>query len=182
MGRLSVRGISYILAGAALVPLLVVGAWAVTDVIVHETGDAEFCGGCHAMQPMVTSFREDVHGGAGTQGVEAACTDCHTPHDNPLNYLWSKTRFGVHSVWAQLTYDIDKIDWEAKREERERLVFDSGCLTCHGSLERASDGDAVMYTAHRPYFLGTTTRQCVTCHQNVGHANLSEHLNRVFGT
>ncbi len=182
MRRSAVRGLSYTLAGTVLVSILVIGSWAATDFVVHETGDAEFCAGCHAMQPMVASFREDVHGGAGPAGIQAACTDCHTSHDNPVEHLWSKTRFGAHSLWAQLTYDIEEIAWEAKREERERLVFDSGCLTCHGGLERASERNAVMFTAHRSYFLGTTSRQCVACHQHVGHRNLSAHLDRFFGT
>ncbi|MEQ8516443.1 MAG: NapC/NirT family cytochrome c [Chromatocurvus sp.] len=172
--------IKHILAAAVILPILVIGAWAVTDVIVHETGDAGFCGTCHAMRPMVAAYREDIHGGAGDQGLRAACTDCHTPHDNPINHLWSKARFGAHSLWAQLTYDIDKIDWEAKRDERERLVFDSGCLQCHSDLERASDQNPRTFVAHRPYFLGSTRKQCVTCHAHVGHKNLSAHLNRFF--
>jgi cytochrome c-type protein NapC len=175
------RWIKYLIAAAIIVPLFVVGSWAVTDVVMHETGDAEFCSTCHAMRPMVDAYREDVHGGAGEHGIQAACTDCHASHDNPIAYLWSKTRGGTHSLWAQLTYDIDEIDWEAKREERERLVHDSGCLKCHSDLERASEKDRSTFIAHRAYFQGRTQKQCVTCHQRVGHANLSAHLDRYFG-
>lgn len=175
------RWIKYAIVAAILIPIFVIGSWAITDVVVHETGDAEFCSTCHAMRPMVAAYREDVHGGAGDKGIQAACTDCHAPHDNPLNYMWAKARFGTHSLWAQLTYDIDEIDWEAKREERERLVFDSGCLKCHSDLERASEGNPSSFIAHRAYFQGETERQCVTCHAHVGHENLSAHLDRFFG-
>ncbi|MFN2289184.1 MAG: cytochrome c3 family protein [Chromatocurvus sp.] len=172
--------IKYVLVAAVIVPIFVVGSWAVTEVVVHKTGDAAFCSTCHAMRPMVAAYREDIHGGAGDEGIQAACTDCHTSHDNPINHLWSKTRFGAHSLWAQLTYDIDEIDWDVKREERERLVFDSGCLQCHSDLERASERNPRIFVAHRPYFQGSTSKQCVTCHEHVGHENLTAHLEQYF--
>jgi len=178
---LFMRWIKYFVAAAIIIPVFAIGSWAVTDVVMHETGDEAFCRTCHAMRPMADAYREDVHGGAGEQGIQALCTDCHAPHDNPLNHVWAKMRFGTHSIWAQLTYDLDEIDWEAKREERERLVFDSGCLHCHSDLERASKKDSSTFIAHRPYFQGRTSKQCVTCHERVGHKNLSAHLERYFG-
>ena len=174
------RWMKYIIGAAIIIPVVVVGSWSVTETIVHETGDAEFCSTCHAMRPMVAAYREDVHGGAGDQGIRAACTDCHVPHDNPLNLVTTKMRLGAHSLWAQMTYDISSIDWEAKREERERLVFDSGCLQCHSDLERASEGDSSRFVAHRPYFQRQTGKKCVTCHERVGHRNLSAHLDNYF--
>jgi cytochrome c-type protein NapC len=32
------------------------------------------------------------------------------------------------------------------------------------------------FVAHKPYFLGETSKQCVSCHEHVGHKNLSDHL------
>jgi len=157
-------------------PLVVIASWAITDIMVHETGHAEFCGTCHTMAPMIAAYRDDVHGGASDHGVVADCAQCHAPHNNPVNYLWAKTRFGAHDLWATLTYDLDAIDWEAKRRHSERFVFDSGCLSCHKALESASESDHRTFVAHRPYFQGTTSKQCVTCHSRVGHRNLSAHL------
>jgi cytochrome c-type protein NapC len=128
------------------------------------------------MTPIVVSYRQDIHGGAGERGVQAKCTQCHIPHDNAVNYMFMKARFGMHDAWAQLTYDLDAIDWQAKREHSESYVFDSGCLECHSDLERASESSAVSFVADRPYFLGTTGSRCVTCHDRVGHKNLSAHL------
>jgi cytochrome c-type protein NapC len=90
--------------------------------------------------------------------------------------MYMKARFGMHDAWAQLTYDLDAIDWQAKRAHREDFVFDSGCLECHQDLERASEQSAKSFVAHKPYFLGTVEARCVTCHENVGHKNLSTHL------
>ncbi len=144
--------------------------------MVQGTSGAEFCGRCHTMAPMVASYRQDIHGGAGNSGVQAKCTQCHVPHTSNANHMIMKARFGVRDVWAQLTYDLDAIDWQAKREHREDYVFDSGCLGCHSNLEQASESSAVSFVAHRPYFLGTTESKCVTCHNRVGHRNLSDHL------
>ncbi len=157
-------------------PTLVVASWVITDTIVHETSGAEFCGSCHTMTPMVDSYREDVHGGAGPRGVQAKCTQCHIPHDNAINYMFMKTRFGIHDAWAQLTYDLDAIDWQEKRAHSENFVFDSGCLECHSDLERSSESSSVSFVAHRPYFLGQIDDKCVTCHSRVGHNDLSSHL------
>ena len=92
------------------VPTIVLASWVVTDSIVHATSDEAFCGGCHTMTPMVMAYREDVHGGAGTTGVQAKCVGCHVPHKKAVNYMWMKTRLGMHDAWAQMTYDLEAID------------------------------------------------------------------------
>ncbi|MGI9203260.1 MAG: NapC/NirT family cytochrome c, partial [Woeseiaceae bacterium] len=97
-------------------------------------------------------------------------------HNNTVNYMFMKARFGMHDAWAQLTYDLDAIDWQAKREHSENFVFDSGCLSCHAELERASESSAKSFVAHRPYFLGTIESKCVSCHNRVGHKDLTDHL------
>ena len=162
-----------------LVPTLVFASWVITETMVEQTGGEPFCGSCHTMSPMVAAYRGDVHGGAGEQGVKAKCTQCHIPHDNPVTYMITKTRFGIHDAWAQLTYDLDSIDWQAKRAHSEDYVFDSGCLQCHKDLQRASESSTVSFVAHRPYFLGSIDSKCVTCHERVGHENLSERLTKV---
>ena len=159
-----------------LAAFFAVTSWAVTDTVMTSTSDVEFCGSCHTMTPLVASYREDVHGGAGAEGVRAKCTQCHLPHDNSVSYMIAKTRFGMHDAWAQTFYDLEKIDWEAKRSHSEDYVFDSGCMQCHKDLERASEADPKSFVAHRPYFLGTIESQCVTCHSRVGHKDLSAHL------
>ena len=173
---ISPRHLKIGLVALILGPTILLASWIVTDTIVHATSDEAFCGGCHTMTPMVTSYREDLHGGAGERGVRAKCSQCHVPHDNAINYIITKTRFGLHDAWAQLTYDLDAIDWQAKREHRETFVFDSACLECHADLQRASEASAKSFVAHRPYFLGTVESRCATCHERVGHKQLSTHL------
>ena len=159
-----------------LLPTIVLASWVVTESIVQGTSGEEFCGGCHTMTPMIASYREDIHGGAGDSGVQAKCTACHIPHNNTVNYMFMKARYGMHDAWAQLTYDLDAIDWQAKRAHSEDYVYDSGCLKCHANLQGASESSAVSFVAHRPYFLGTVKSKCVTCHNRVGHKDLGAHL------
>jgi len=165
-----------LIALAVLVPATVLASWMVTETLVEGTSGVAFCGACHTMDPMVTSFRKDVHGGAGGQGVQAKCSQCHIPHDNLFNYMLTKTRFGLHDAWAQLTYDTGAIDWHAKRASREHFVFDSGCMQCHKELQRATESSPKSFVAHRPYFLGVIEKKCVSCHPGVGHRALASHL------
>jgi cytochrome c-type protein NapC len=32
------------------------------------------------------------------------------------------------------------------------------------------------FNGHRAYFSGNTDKHCVSCHENVGHKNLGDHL------
>jgi cytochrome c-type protein NapC len=153
------------------VPVCVTASWMLTQSVLQATSDADFCTTCHTMEPFAQSFRADVHGGSNPDGLAAQCTDCHLRHDSLAAYLWTKTRFGIHDIWAQLTYDLDAIDWQAGLAERARYVFDSGCLKCHGELEDVR-GNQRAFIAHRPYFLGEIERKCVGCHPHVGHKNL----------
>ena len=160
-----------------VVPAVVVASWAFTDTAIALTSGEEFCASCHTMEPMAKAYRQDVHGGASVIGVRAQCVDCHLPHEGAFRYLLAKARIGLHDVWAQLTYDLDAIDWQAKRSHRAHFVYDTGCLHCHAELERASDASSKAFIAHRPYFRRTAgDLKCVNCHEHVGHRDLGNYL------
>ncbi len=162
----------YILGGLAAVSLLVVVAWMVMETGVEVTSHADFCATCHAMEPMVASYRQSVHGGNNPRGVMAACTDCHTSHENVFDFFVAKARSGTHDIWVTLTTDEMARDWQAKREQRDTFVYDSGCLTCHRNLEKVTAGKGV----HAKYFAGLIDRHCVDCHPGVGHEGLNHYL------
>jgi cytochrome c-type protein NapC len=145
-------------------------------IMVHHTSDKHFCGVCHTMSPMIDAYKQDVHGGANNKGIEVKCVDCHLPHDNMTNYLLTKMQTGLHDIWAEFTYDKNKIDWAEKRHHREELVYDSACLACHTNLKEATMSNFKAFNGHRAYFAGTTDKKCVSCHKNVGHKNLGDHL------
>ncbi len=150
--------------------------WGVVESVIQRTSGVEFCAGCHSMQPMAAAYQEDVHGGANPDGIRVPCADCHLPHESSFGYLVAKIQLGAHDLWVELTRDTDRIDWLAMRAHRERFVHDSGCLSCHSDLERATSANPRAFVAHKPYFLGQTEKLCVSCHQSVGHAELERHL------
>lgn len=169
----------FIIVGVGLVIALVVlpfMSWIVTDESLTATSDAKFCVNCHSMEPFEAAHDADVHGGKNAHGVRATCADCHLPHDNSFNYLYTKARTGVHDLYVETFGDVENIDWQAKRAHRESYTYDSGCLTCHTNLEEATMASNKALIAHKPYFLGETEDKCVSCHENVGHHNLSEFI------
>ncbi|NKQ36072.1 MAG: cytochrome C [Chloroflexi bacterium] len=151
-------------------------SWLITDESITATSDAQFCVTCHSMGPFEKSHTADVHGGANDHGIRATCAQCHLPHDNSFNYLYTKAETGIHDLWVENFGDPENIDWAAKHEYREEFVYDSGCLTCHTNLEKATMASNKALIAHKPYFLGTTDDKCVTCHENVGHTDLNKYL------
>jgi cytochrome c-type protein NapC len=153
-------------------------SWIITDEGITATSDAKFCVNCHSMKPFEASHNADVHGGKNAHGVRATCARCHLPHDSSFNYLYTKARTGLHDLWVETFADVENIDWESKRSYREEYTYDSGCLTCHTNLEEATLATNKAFVAHRDYFLGVTTDKCTTCHEHVGHANLSEYIAR----
>ncbi len=164
-----------IAAAVILLPLGITASWMLMQSALAATSGAAFCTACHTMEPFARTFHADVHGGSNPRGLAAQCTDCHLRHDHLAAYLWTKARFGIHDIWAQLTYDLDAIDWQAGLAQRESYVFDSGCLQCHRNLSDAR-GNNPAFIAHRPYFLGEIERTCVSCHPHVGHHELAAAL------
>jgi len=162
-------------------PLITVGIWVGAEHLFRATSGEAFCASCHTMQPFAATYRRDVHGGQNPLGIAAQCTDCHLPHSSPERYLVAKARFGLHDAWAEMTYDLEAIDWQAHRAERERYVFDSGCLQCHSALAEVR-GNSRGFVAHRPYFLDETAKQCVSCHPHVGHRDLTTAIDTMTAT
>ena len=130
------------------------------------------------MQPMVKAFKDDIHGGNNRVGFRATCTDCHLPHDGVTNYMFQKSLTGMHDIWVETFDDTKKINWQAKRNHRKHFVYDSGCLRCHKNLKDATASNQKAFIAHKSYFMKKEELglNCVSCHENVGHKNLSEYL------
>ncbi|MBN2695473.1 NapC/NirT family cytochrome c [bacterium] len=145
-------------------------------IMVEETSDESFCGSCHTMKPMVESFLQSKHGGNNKLGIKAKCVDCHLPHNNLLNYLFRKGTTGFHDVWAQMFYS--NFEWEKNRDNREKYVYDSGCLKCHKNIEHVRFGNLKSFIAHKAYFLTPEKYSCVMCHKNVGHKDLGLYLKK----
>ncbi|MGL5948048.1 MAG: cytochrome c3 family protein [Aeromonas sp.] len=172
-----------LIAGAVFAAALaIVGL--ITAEIVHRTGGEAFCGSCHVMTPMVKTYQADIHGGNNRVGFKAECADCHLPHDNMANYMLEKTKAGLNDVFKVVFTDTDKIDWIARRDERKRYVYDSGCLSCHeGILSKTEARNPKSLEMHQHYqsqVAAGKDLQCVSCHATIGHADsLRSELNQI---
>lgn len=160
------------LGGTLLFFVVVIASWMMMETGVEVTSRPNFCVSCHAMEPMVKSYHDSVHGGQNDRGIQAACTDCHVSHENVFAHFAGKAQSGTHDAWVTLTRNEATLDWQAKREEHNEYVYDSGCLTCHQNLEAVAGGNSY----HRGYFEGSEGLQCVDCHAGVGHENLNMYL------
>lgn len=170
-----VGGIIALFVGGFILPF---ASWLVADEFIAATSEHEFCVSCHSMQPMKAAYLQDIHGGNSTHGVQVHCTDCHLDHSSSAAYFADKARTGLHDMYVEYLVGTDDIDWVGNLANRAHYVYDSGCLECHRNLENATMGNNKAFVAHRPYFLGETSKQCVECHEHVGHKDLVAHLTR----
>ncbi|ANE36050.1 NapC/NirT cytochrome c family protein [Campylobacter iguaniorum] len=147
----------------------------------YVTGGEKFCTMCHVMEPMGNAYKDDVHGGNNKVGFKAECVSCHLPHDNIAHYVYQKSVNGI--VEGALTFfgNPEKYDWQARRKEAKRYVYDDGCLHCHTDLKKISSDNMKSFLAHRDYFAKNINKTCVECHEHVGHKNLGFHLKAKFG-
>lgn len=169
---------------AAVFVLLIAGSsgflgWIGLQTAFESTGDQHYCGGCHEMIPIRRAYLASEHGGQH-KSVAARCDQCHLDHSSPWAHFTSKVETGAVDVWSHMTKDPSKIDWAEKRKHRESFVFDSGCLTCHKDLERSSASNHKAFVAHKPYFLKSVERKCVSCHPHVGHRDLNRHITSFY--
>ncbi|WP_169753585.1 cytochrome c3 family protein [Campylobacter mucosalis] len=151
------------------------------NALVHSTSDDKFCTICHEwMDPMVTTYHGSVHGGANKNGFKAKCVDCHLPHDSYIGYVFKKAANGVSEVAYMLTNDAKDYDWLNNRKNREKFVYDSGCLSCHERILDINSSNKNIDDMHALYVkfkdASVNKLSCVSCHKNVGHKNLGKTL------
>ena len=153
--------------------LLGAGAGAVSVLSYHVielTGEPEYCASCHEMEQFFDAWQAGPHGSESMGTRKAGCTGCHLPHDGTLNYIITKTRTGMHDLWAH--YTGVETDWPAHLEKRNHYTYDSGCRRCH--IELTAPGIPLKaINAHRDYRLGDTEKTCVDCHNVTGHGDLA---------
>ncbi len=159
-----------------LLVLLIIGTFLgmgisyTTAVEIKKTESGKFCSKCHTMEPMTQTHAMSPHGGNNSYGVAAQCVDCHLPHDTLSHYIIQKAKFGIRDVYAEFFTDTSEINWTKKRAHASSFVFNSGCLSCHSSLDHSTmegvEPEIVKKADDR-----TLKTSCIECHPNVGHAS-----------
>ena len=94
------RKMIYLLAGIAVLFVVIIISWMAVETGIEVSSRPNFCGTCHAMQPMVKSYRDNSHGGNNLRGITAACTDCHVSHENLFAHFIGKAKSATHRGWG----------------------------------------------------------------------------------
>lgn len=154
------------------------------SALVHSTQDDKFCTLCHEwMDPMVNTYHKDTHGGANKFGVKAKCVDCHLPHETYIGYIFQKALNGVNEVSYMVFNDAKNQPWLKNRKNRDKFVYDSGCLSCHETILDINSSSKYINDMHTLYTKFKDSKEkkmsCVACHKNVGHKNLGKILHDI---
>ena len=164
-GKYWIIGLMGFIIGALLV--------AAFDTTMNTTSSNEYCMSCHTHEQADLDWKKSPHY-LSHSGVMTDCAACHLPpkEDGLLKYYMAKSKMGAKDLWAKMTQDTDKIDWESKRslENARKIVYNSSCEKCHVNLypEGISDDGitAHLYYDDKDKKLGL---DCISCHLNVGH-------------
>lgn len=146
-----------------------------TNYILHETGKTEFCYTCHSHEAFIKPEYEASSHFQNAAGVRAGCSDCHLPHDNWFDLVYTKMVVSLDIV-PELMGKLDTAEkYEAHRAEmaenvwREYKEDDSAyCKHCHSfdamDLEAQERRTA---RQHKKAIDGEGT--CIDCHWGLVH-------------
>jgi cytochrome c-type protein NapC len=139
-----------------------------TAIEIKKTEGGAFCGQCHTMQAATQAHYHSIHGGENRYGVAAQCVDCHLPHDTLTHYIAAKIKYGVRDIYTEFFTDTSEINWTKKRANASSFVYNSGCLSCHSSLDH-SEMEGIDPEIVKKADEGTLKTSCISCHPSVGH-------------
>jgi nitrate/TMAO reductase-like tetraheme cytochrome c subunit len=168
------------LLGIPLGGLLMLGVGAAglggVNWVVHETSSTEFCFACHSHQQFIRPEYEASSHFKNAVGVRAGCSDCHLPHDNWFELMYTKALVST-DVFRELAGKIGTREkYEAHRGEmaqkvwKQLLANDSRfCRGCHSFAAMSLEAQGGMPArAHKKAMQSGQT--CVQCHRGIVHA------------
>jgi nitrate/TMAO reductase-like tetraheme cytochrome c subunit len=143
--------------------------------IVHKTSSNEFCFGCHSHEQFIkpeylasTQFRTAA-------GVRADCADCHLPHDDWFELMFTKVVVSADIVPEFMGKIATREKYEAERGRLAQQVWaqflanDSKfCRSCHAFEAMDLEGQGRMPSRRhaRAIEQGMT---CIECHRGIVH-------------
>ncbi|HEY6923965.1 MAG TPA: NapC/NirT family cytochrome c [Steroidobacteraceae bacterium] len=177
--RLWTRPKSRWLLGIPLGGLLMLGVGAVAlgsvNWVVHETSSTSFCFSCHSHQLFIRPEYEASSHFKNAVGVRAGCSDCHLPHDNWFELMYTKALVST-DVFRELAGNIGTREkYEARRGEmaqkvwRQLLANDSKfCRSCHSFDAMNLEAQGGM-PARKHKAAMQSGKTCVECHRGIVH-------------
>jgi nitrate/TMAO reductase-like tetraheme cytochrome c subunit len=146
------------------------------NYVLHETSTTEFCFVCHSHENFIRPEYEASTHYSNAAGVRAECADCHLPHDNWFELVWTKAVVSL-DVFPELAGKLDTAEkYEAHRGEMAESVWrqfkdnDSKfCKSCH-SIEAMDLSLQNRTTARRHSQAEKKGETCIECHYGMVHA------------
>ena len=147
-----------------------------TNYILHETSTTEFCYTCHSHDAFIRPEYEASSHFRNVSGVRAGCSDCHLPHDNWFELVWTKMVVSLDIV-PELMGKLDTGEkYEAHRAEMAEAVWrdfkanaSAYCRSCHTfdamDIEAQERRTARRHTAAAEGNGDT----CIDCHWGIVH-------------
>lgn len=146
-----------------------------TNYVLHETSSTDFCYTCHSHESFIRPEYEASSHFQNTAGVRAGCSDCHLPHDNWFEFVWTKAVVSLDII-PELMGKLDTAEkYEAHRAEMAESVWrqfkdnDSKfCRGCHSieAMDLEAQGRA---TARRHEKAEERGQTCIDCHYGIVH-------------
>ena len=142
---------------------------------LHATSTTEFCYTCHSHEQFIKPEYEASSHFKNTSGVRAECADCHLPHDNWFEYVWTKTVVSLDII-PELMGKLDTAEkYEEHRAEMAEHVWrqfkenDSKfCRHCH-SFDAMDFEEQGRKTARRHSQAEERGETCIDCHYGIVH-------------
>jgi nitrate/TMAO reductase-like tetraheme cytochrome c subunit len=145
------------------------------NYVLHETSSTEFCYGCHSHEAFIKPEYEASSHFVNKAGVRAGCSDCHLPHDNWFDLVWTKAVVSLDII-PELMGKLDTAEkYEQHRAEMAESVWrqfkdnDSKfCRSCHSfdAMDLEGQGRSTARKHTRAQDDGQT---CIECHFGIVH-------------
>jgi cytochrome c nitrite reductase small subunit len=155
--RRKTRGIAWVLAtGVVLIGLAIWG--------MHATSQPNFCGNCHQIKPLVTSWASGPHQRVG-------CLDCHA-NPGTVGYVIRKVQ-GLGEVYHQVTNQIPAV-LVAKVNTQNCIICHTGARNDYPQAKniKLDTGPQAPKVSHKE-MLNNQNVSCLTCHKYTGHPSLA---------
>ena len=145
------------------------------NYVLHETSTTEFCYVCHSHDAFIRPEYEASTHFRNLSGVRAECADCHLPHDNWFDLVW--TKFVVSfDIIPEVMGKLDTQEkYESHRAEMAEVVWrefkedDSKfCRSCH-TLDAMDLEAQERRTARRHSQAADNGQTCIDCHYGIVH-------------
>lgn len=146
-----------------------------TNYVLHKTSSTEFCYTCHSHDAFIKPEYEASSHFINTAGVRAGCADCHLPHDNWFELVWTKAVVSLDII-PEMMGKLDTAEkYEAHRAEMAESVWrqfkdnDSKfCHSCHDvdAMDLEAQGRS---TARRHTSAAEKGETCIDCHYGIVH-------------